>query len=308
MSVATVAGSQLPLTQGHVLAVDDDAACLRLVRDLLEPLSLEVCAARSAEEALELMQRRTPDLLLLDRSLPGMGGIALVAHVRSHAKLASIPIIMATCYASADDIRQGMDAGATYYLTKPLDHDLLRGVVCTAIRSSGIMTSARARTTSQLLHGMRDGLFEFRTMQEARQMALELGSLCPNPEVATMGLTELMVNAIEHGNLEISYEEKGDLCRFGRWQAEVARRSALPVYGDRRATLWWARRRDLIRFEIRDEGPGFDWRRFMSFEPERAFDPNGRGIALARGMAFSNLHYEEPGNVVIAEIPLCEQS
>ncbi len=308
MSVATVAGAQLPFTQGLVLAVDDEVACLRLVRDLLEPLSLEVCPAGSAEEALELMQRRTPDLLLLDRNLPGMGGLALLAHLRGHPKLASIPIIMATAHQSADEIRQGMDAGATYYLTKPLDHDLLRGVVCTAIRSSGVMRSAKARTPSPLLHRMRDGLFEFKTIQDAHQMALELGQLCPHPEVASMGLTELMVNAIEHGNLEIAYEEKGELCRVGRWQAEVARRVALPVYRDRVATLWWARRRDLIRFEIRDEGPGFDWRRFMSFDPERASDPNGRGIALARGMAFSNLHYEEPGNVVIAEIPLFEQS
>lgn len=117
-----------------------------------------------------------------------------------------------------------------------------------------------------------------------------------------------MVNAIEHGNLEISFEEKSKLCRLDGWQAEVERRLQLPAYRTRVATLQVTRSREKIVFVVRDQGPGFRWQTFLDFEPARAFAPNGRGIALARGVAFSELNYHEPGNVVTAEIKLEDAS
>ncbi len=56
-------------------------------------------------------------------------------------------------------------------------------------------------------------------------------------------------------------------------------------------------------FEITDEGEGFDWRRFLDFDPERAFAPNGRGIALSRQLSFSSLTYIPPGNRVVVAVP-----
>ena len=51
-----------------------------------------------------------------------------------------------------------------------------------------------------------------------------------------------------------------------------------------------------------EQGKGFDWSKFLSFDPDRAFDPNGRGIAMARTMSFSSLEYQGCGNVVVARI------
>jgi hypothetical protein len=51
-------------------------------------------------------------------------------------------------------------------------------------------------------------------------------------------------------------------------------------------------------------GQGFDWGRYLEFDPERAFDPNGRGIALARSLAFASVTYIDNGNVVEATIAL----
>jgi len=55
---------------------------------------------------------------------------------------------------------------------------------------------------------------------------------------------------------------------------------------------------------VRDEGPGFRWREFLELDPSRAFAPNGRGIALARELAFSGLEYKDPGNLVVAIVAL----
>ena len=55
-------------------------------------------------------------------------------------------------------------------------------------------------------------------------------------------------------------------------------------------------------------GCGFDWRRFLDFDPERAFAPNGRGIALSRQLSFSSLTYIPPGNRVVVTVPRDETS
>jgi hypothetical protein len=53
---------------------------------------------------------------------------------------------------------------------------------------------------------------------------------------------------------------------------------------------------------IQDEGDGFDWQKYLDFDPERAFDPHGRGIAMARMMSFDALEYQGKGNTVVLKI------
>jgi anti-sigma regulatory factor (Ser/Thr protein kinase) len=57
-----------------------------------------------------------------------------------------------------------------------------------------------------------------------------------------------------------------------------------------------------ITLTIQDEGDGFDWRKYLEFDPERAFDPHGRGIAMARMMSFDALDYQGNGNTVVVKI------
>ena len=118
-----------------------------------------------------------------------------------------------------------------------------------------------------------------------------------------MGLSELLVNGVEHGNLGIDFAEKSRLREADRWESEVERRLALPENVCKAVRLRVLRDEERWVFEIADDGPGFDWRRFLDFDPERAFAPNGRGIALSRQLSFSSLTYIPPGNVVIVTVP-----
>jgi CheY-like chemotaxis protein/anti-sigma regulatory factor (Ser/Thr protein kinase) len=286
-----------------VLVVDDDAVNIELIRQILEPLELEVHSARGVRTAYEEILKAPPDLILLDRRLGPENGLDLLKRLNVDERFAKIPVIVQTACASPRELREGFDAGAAYYVTKPLDHDLLRSVVRGALRTVGRVRNEAPKPIAGLEY-LKQATFEFRTLDDALDLAFQLGQFCPRPEVAVMGLSELMVNAVEHGNLEISYTEKSALCRANSWQEEVARRLELPTYKQRVAQIRIERRADAIRFEIRDEGPGFDWRRFTTFDPERAFDPNGRGIALAQQLAFGELRYVEPGNFVVAEVAL----
>jgi hypothetical protein len=90
----------------------------------------------------------------------------------------------------------------------------------------------------------------------------------------------------------------------GRWQEEVERRLGLPAYRERFVEVLFERIPQAIRFTIRDQGEGFDWRKYLDFDPARIFDPHGRGIAMARMMSFSALEYQGNGNTVLATIDL----
>jgi anti-sigma regulatory factor (Ser/Thr protein kinase) len=146
--------------------------------------------------------------------------------------------------------------------------------------------------------------FSIRTIDEAGQLAAFVAQACPNPETAAMGLSELLINAIEHGNLGLSYTEKTQLKQSDTWHAEIRRRSALPENREKQVLLSFRRNEDAITFRIVDQGKGFAWQSYLDFDPSRAFDPNGRGIALARMLSFSSIRYEGHGNVAVACVDL----
>jgi hypothetical protein len=117
-----------------------------------------------------------------------------------------------------------------------------------------------------------------------------------------MGLMELMLNAVEHGNLGITYDEKSKLIAENGLQEEIERRLALPEYADRIATARFRRVGKSLIFTIKDEGQGFDWKSYLEMSLDRLMDNHGRGIAMSRSISFTHLEYRGKGNCVEATI------
>lgn len=147
-----------------------------------------------------------------------------------------------------------------------------------------------------------ESAYEVRTLQDARDLATRIADAHPDPDRVVIGLTELLVNAVEHGNLGITYEEKASLLERGTFDAEIARRLELPALASRVVRVTLRREGDTFATRIEDEGDGFDWRPYLEYDPERALDPNGHGIAIARGMSFDEVTYQGRGNVVVAVV------
>lgn len=161
--------------------------------------------------------------------------------------------------------------------------------------------------TSSLPPDAPDACFQVRTLAEARDLATQLAGAHPDPDRVVIGLTELLVNAVEHGNLGITYREKADLLACGRYDAEIDRRLALPELACRRVQVTLHRAPEGIYTRIEDEGEGFDWRPFfVEADDDHLLDENGHGIAIARGVSFDDVTYEGRGNVVVATIRLGE--
>ncbi|WP_323761981.1 ATP-binding protein [Maricaulis sp.] len=147
------------------------------------------------------------------------------------------------------------------------------------------------------------GEFALRTLDEARNLATMIAHACPNSDLVAIGLQELLINAVEHGNLEIDADMKQELLMAGTWREEVEARLQDPQYSDRMVTLSFQRSTRLISMTVQDEGAGFDHERYRSADGEKS-GYRGRGIAMARDLSFSSLTYHGVGNVVEATILL----
>lgn len=99
-----------------ILVVDDDKKTVDLIRLSLEKEQFEALVAYEGLEALALIRRESPDLIILDWMLPNVGGLDLCRIVRSEL---TIPVIMLTARATEDDKLLGLNLGVDDYLTKP---------------------------------------------------------------------------------------------------------------------------------------------------------------------------------------------
>lgn len=153
--------------------------------------------------------------------------------------------------------------------------------------------------------------FKLKTFHEAEALAEFLSALCPNHKLVKMGLFELFTNAIEHGNLGITSEEKTQLQKEDRWLEEIEHRLKLPENKDKYADVLVTRQEQIghpeLKIQITDQGPGFDWKKYESENEQQKnlnLEEHGRGIVMAKGLAFKEVIYSEQGNVVTAVIKL----
>lgn len=289
-----------------ILVVDDSKVVRVTLKEFLAPNGYSVVTAEDGLKAWKLLEKEPKKYkaVLLDRDMPEMNGMELLALIKKNKNMDSLPVVMQTCRSKEEDIREGLRAGAYYYLTKPYDKETLLAVVNAAVadyeKYAKLREESHKKTASILL--MTKGHYVFRTIAEADMLSSLLSQACPDPRKAVIGLSELLINAIEHGNLGITYEEKSALNDKREWESEVNRRLKMPQYSSKVGTLEFDKENGKIRFRIKDEGEGFKWSQYIKFSPKRAFDTHGRGIAVANELSFSSLKYLGKGNEVLAII------
>lgn len=108
-----------------VLIVDDEPMARTLLRLMLVRAGFDVAEAENGFDALEKVEGKAPDLILLDVMMPGMDGFTVCQKVRERQDTAELPIIMLSAKTDIDSINRGLLAGATKYLTKPISPEEL---------------------------------------------------------------------------------------------------------------------------------------------------------------------------------------
>jgi CheY-like chemotaxis protein len=112
-----------------ILLVEDEAALRETLEEILSLNNFEVSLAASGEEALELISKIKPDLIVCDIMMPGITGLELIEKVHQQAQFKNIPFIFLSALVSREDQKNGIAAGAKGYITKPFKaSDLIREI------------------------------------------------------------------------------------------------------------------------------------------------------------------------------------
>ncbi|MFC1676974.1 response regulator [Planctomycetota bacterium] len=104
-----------------VLVVDDNQQNLELLQAYLESIDCETLAAMDGVEALEVIAKQPPDLILLDVMMPKMSGFEVCKRLKNDPKTADIPVIMVTALNEFGDIERGIDSGTDDFISKPVN-------------------------------------------------------------------------------------------------------------------------------------------------------------------------------------------
>lgn len=291
-----------------ILLIDNDVSSLAYLKSCLSEVGIDVIHAKCGKDAISLL-RVYPNkfsAVLVELKMQRDGGIELLKKIKSENKIKNIPVIMQTSDIGKADMLEGLNAGAYYYVAKPYNKKALVSIVTAAVRDYqqyNLLKGGSSKTDEPLCM-MKKGEFRFRSLNEGRHLAAILSNACPNSDEVVLGLTELMINAVEHGNLGIGYDEKTRLNANNRWEEEVSRRLALPYNKDKYVSIEFSRDINEIKFLIADQGSGFDWEQYMDISPKRIFNSHGRGIAIANLISFDQLEYLDTGNKVSVTVTL----
>ena len=128
-----------------VLICEDDSMQRLLVRQCLESEGMSVLEARDGYEALDLVSNNSPDFIFMDVDMPGISGIETCRRLRARDDAKDIPLLIVTGADDQETIDMGFEAGATQYITKPLNWPLLGRLVRYMLRSAETLKELKSK-------------------------------------------------------------------------------------------------------------------------------------------------------------------
>lgn len=288
----------------RLLLIDDEQIVREVLGSILEELGYEVLTASDGEEGLVLFRREQPDLLISDIRMPRRDGLQVAMAVRQEAP--EVPVTVITANGTETLLLKALRAGVTDFVKKPVRMEDLRAALerMKAARRQARMQHPETFPDSVELLDLR-WTYRLKNDLEAIPAFVDMlisrfGSLL-RPQAAmelNLALRELLINAVEHGNLGITFEEKARALENGTLDALLARRSGEPGRKNRHVTVELHYAKSRITVQITDEGEGFDWRNQPDpLDPTTALDVHGRGLVLAR-LSVDHLQPNARGNQV----------
>ncbi len=159
------------LAKDIVLLVDDSPDALGFLTDALEQSGFSVLIATSGQAALNIAERITPDIILLDAVMPSMDGFETCERLKSNAAVTQVPVIFMTGLTETEHVVRALEAGGVDYLTKPINIDELRARIRVHLSNARSAQSARVALDAagrHLLAVRANGAIHWSTPQATR--------------------------------------------------------------------------------------------------------------------------------------------
>ena len=288
----------------RILLVDDEELVREELGAILEESGYTVTTGADGEEGLALFRRERPDMVITDVRMPRRDGLSLAMTIREEAP--AVPVTVITGHGTESMAIKALRAGVTDFVKKPVRLEDLNAALSrmdAALRGPAKEPVLPRPEAVQLV----ELLWSYRLENDLAMVPsfVDLlvyrcaGGLAPTRAMElSLALRELLINAVEHGNLGVTFEEKSRALEAGSMSALLQERAAHPDLGQRRVTVRARVVDDVITVQIADEGEGFDLDSLADpLDLSRQLAANGRGLLLAR-MSVDSLEYNDIGNLV----------
>jgi CheY-like chemotaxis protein/anti-sigma regulatory factor (Ser/Thr protein kinase) len=290
----------------RILLVDDEPLVREELGAHLVDDGYDVVTAEDGEEGLNSFRQHRPNMVITDVRMPRRDGLSLVQAIR--AEDPNVPVAVITGHGTEELVIQALRAGVNDFIKKPvriadlqralrrMEAAAWRGAAADAVPPDAVTVVRRSRTYElenqiEAIPSFIDELFRWTAGEISEGGRQELG----------IALRELIVNAIEHGNLGLTFAEKTKALEGDGLDAVLRARQGDPQIAERRVTVTATLEGRRLRVTIADEGDGFNWRDLPSSTEELSLlSLHGRGVVLAQ-IAVDTLTYNDRGNAVTVE-------
>ncbi len=281
-----------------VLAIAEDAHTRDAVREGLTPRGFAIRIAQGASDGLSSFLKIKPDFVIISVSpLTNLGLMTLtdICEADPHARVITVSSCTDDAFAM-ECIRHG----AMDYLKKPIEiRDLLRSI--DRINNRRLLLKITSEPDVECVQEEDKSLFFGNDTDNLpyiiNQAVYNAKVVCPDVAMLKMALGEIILNAIEHGNLNITMEEKASATEKGDYKKLLQERINDPRYADRVVKLNVHMTRNELVYTISDQGNGFDYKKIFTAEPH-AHIGSGLGLFVARSF-FTDITFKGRGNRVV---------
>lgn len=287
------------------MIVDDDPTMQLILQGMVDKAGYKAVIAEKGKKALEFLEvgKDNISVILLDQNLPDMNGMDVVKSMSVDEQLASIPVIMQSASADLKQIRKAIEGGVYSYLSKPFPIEALQTVLGMALRRSDVVRILKDRVSQGYAPAnlIRSSAFIMKTREDAKSLSILLSTLFPDPQHVFPGLMAVMINAIEHGTLELGYEKKAELIQKGALGDEIQRLERLKKNKKKEVEVQFIHKDGRLSIRITDQGKGFDWKSYVDFKIKHENFVCGYGVLKAL-QSFDEVKYNTAGNQVMVSV------
>ncbi len=283
-----------------VLVVEDDIYSSKYLSVVLEKEGIESQFAYDGIEGLKKFEEFKPDLVLSDILMPKMDGLQMLANIQKKKTEAIFVII--TAFGTEEYAIKALELGAKNYLKKPIrNSDILK-----VIRKYNSIIENRKfqqKKIGKVIKLSFTMLFENNINQIPQiidSILKDIKSYIAESEIVSieLGLIELITNAMEHGNMNISYTEKQEALNNNSLMKLYTDRMSQSKYAKRKVEIKFVKDSNFFEWTIIDEGNGFNWNIVPDpTDSDKLLELSGRGIFITKFL-FDELEYIGVGNTV----------
>jgi len=282
----------------NILLIDDDKEILNYLKEFFELNNYNTYIAETGYQGIDLFKKHKIDIVITDLKLPDIEGLEVIKTIKEINK--NTPIFAITGITDKNLINKVMENGASDLIRKPFGTKKLKYLFK---RVENYYLKFKKRDISSFILWNKN---HFRINNDITIVTKVVDYIfdncifdCKNMNFLKIALNEIIINAIEHGNLRISHEDKKNLILNDTYLEYIINKAKEDKYKDTFVDIFVYTNNDYLKIIVKDMGDGFDYTSIPDpDDPDNFFKELGRGILIAKN-AFDKLEFNDTGNKVI---------